>query len=357
MNLSKIRSSKEHLEGGGTASGPVSFMRGADASAGTIKSGGKTRRAAKMVILDVDHPDIEDFIWCKADRGAQGARAARRRLRHGPRRQGQPLDPVPEREQLGARHRRLHAGRRRRPRLAAQGGQDRRADQDDEGPRPHAPDRAVGVGVRRPGHAVRHDDQPWHTASNTGRINASNPCSEYMHLDNSACNLASINLLTFLGADDQFDVEGYKHTIEVMFTAQEILVGNADYPTEPIAETSRQFRQLGLGYANLGALLMALGMPYDSDAGRAYTSALTAVMTGHAYATSARTAARMGPFAGYADNEEPMLNVLRMHRDAADTQIDETLVPAELAGAAQQRRGTTRSSSASGSACATRRRA
>ncbi len=159
-------------------------------------------------------------------------------------------------------------------------------------------------------------------------------CSEYMHLDNSACNLASINLLTFLGDDDRFDVEGYKHTIEVVFTAQEILVGNADYPTEPIAETSRQFRQLGLGYANLGALLMALGMPYDSDAGRAYTSALTAVMTGHAYATSARIAARMGPFAGYADNEEPMLDVLRMHRDAATTQIDEALVPAELAGEA-----------------------
>jgi ribonucleoside-diphosphate reductase alpha chain len=159
-------------------------------------------------------------------------------------------------------------------------------------------------------------------------------CSEYMHLDNSACNLASINLLTFLGDDDRFDVDGYKHTIEVVFTAQEILVGSADYPTEPIAETSRRFRQLGLGYANLGALLMALGMPYDSDAGRAYTSALTAVMTGHAYATSARTAARMGPFAGYAENEEPMLDVLRMHRDAAMTQIDETLVPAELAGEA-----------------------
>ena len=175
----------------------------------------------------------------------------------------------------------------------------------------------------------------WHTAKNTGRINASNPCSEYMHLDNSACNLASINLLTYLGADDQFDVAGYKHTIEVMFTAQEILVGNADYPTEPIAETSRQFRQLGLGYANLGALLMALGMPYDSDQGRAYTSALTAVMTGHAYATSARTAARMGPFAGYAENEEPMLDVLRMHREAAYAQIDESLVPAELAGEAR----------------------
>ena len=175
----------------------------------------------------------------------------------------------------------------------------------------------------------------WHTASNTGRINASNPCSEYMHLDNSACNLASINLLHYLGDDGSFDVDGFKHTVEVMFTAQEILVGNADYPTEKIAETSRQFRQLGLGYANLGALLMAQGMPYDSDGGRAWAAAITALMTGHAYATSARTAARMGPFAGYAENEEPMLNVLRMHRAEA-AKIDEDLVPPELLCAAQE---------------------
>src|SRR5207344_1775606 len=149
----------------------------------------------------------------------------------------------------------------------------------------------------------------WHTASNTGRINASNPCSEYMHLDNSACNLASINLLHYLGDDGSFDVDGFKHTVEVMFTAQEILVGNADYPTEKIGENSRIYRQLGLGYANLGALLMAEGMPYDSDGGRAWAAAITSLMTGHAYATSARTAARMGPFAGYADNADAMVNV------------------------------------------------
>src|SRR5207237_1787177 len=143
----------------------------------------------------------------------------------------------------------------------------------------------------------------WHTASNTDRINASNPCSEYMHLDNSACNLASLNLLKFLAEDGSFDVEGFKAAVEVVFTAQEILVGNADYPTEPIAENSRTFRQLGIGYANLGALLMAQGMPYDSDAGRAWAGAITSLMTGHAYTTSARTAARMGPFAGYAQNE------------------------------------------------------
>ena len=175
----------------------------------------------------------------------------------------------------------------------------------------------------------------WHTAPNTGRINGSNPCSEYMHLDNSACNLASINLLKYLDEEGHFDVEAFRHTVEVVFTAQEILVGNADYPTERIGETSRQFRQLGLGYANLGALLMAEGLPYDSDGGRAWAGAITSLMTGHAYATSARTAGRMGPFAGYAENSDAMLNVLRMHRAAA-AEIDEELVPEELLSAAQR---------------------
>jgi ribonucleoside-diphosphate reductase alpha chain len=175
----------------------------------------------------------------------------------------------------------------------------------------------------------------WHTACNTGRINGSNPCSEYMHIDNSACNLASINLLHYLGEDGVFDIEAYKHTIEIMFTAQEILVGNADYPTVPIGDNSRKFRQLGLGYANLGALLMALGLPYDSDEGRALAGAITSLMTGHAYATSARTASRMGPFAGYAENSEHMLRVLGQHRAAAAT-IDEELVPPALLSAAQQ---------------------
>jgi ribonucleoside-diphosphate reductase alpha chain len=335
VNLSKIRSSKENLEGGGTASGPVSFMRGADASAGTIKSGGKTRRAAKMVILDIDHPDVEDFIWCKAveERKARALRDA-----------GFDMD-LDGKDSHSIQYQNANNSVR----------------VDDDFMQAVVDDRdwqlkAVKTGepiktmkardlmnqisqsaweCADPGMQYDTTINRWHTASNTGRINASNPCSEYMHLDNSACNLASINLLAYLGGDDQFDVDAYKHTIEVLFTAQEILVGNADYPTEPIAETSRQFRQLGLGYANLGALLMALGMPYDSDAGRAYTSALTAVMTGHAYATSARTAARMGPFAGYARNEEPMLNVLRMHRDAAYNQINENLVPAELAGVAK----------------------
>jgi ribonucleoside-diphosphate reductase alpha chain len=175
----------------------------------------------------------------------------------------------------------------------------------------------------------------WHTASNTGRINGSNPCSEYMHLDNSACNLASLNLMKFLHDDSSFDVEGFRSAIEVIFTAQEIIVGNADYPTDKIAENSRRFRELGIGYANIGALLMAQGLPYDSDQGRAWAGAITALMTGHAYATSARTAARMGPFAGYHENIEPMTNVLKMHRDAVAT-IDEEQVPTDILSAAQE---------------------
>ena len=177
----------------------------------------------------------------------------------------------------------------------------------------------------------------WHTAHTTGRINGSNPCSEYMHLDNSACNLASINLLHYLDDDGNFDVDAFRHTVEIIFTAQEILVGRADYPTPSIAETSREFRQLGLGYANLGAMLMALGLPYDSADGRAWAAAITSLMTGHAYATSARTASRMGPFAGFADNEEHMLRVLRMHRDASyEITDDGAAVPAELLAAGQE---------------------
>ena len=174
----------------------------------------------------------------------------------------------------------------------------------------------------------------WHTAAATGPINASNPCSEYVHLDDSACNLASINLLSFLGDDDVFDVEGFRHTVRMVFTAQEILVGNADYPTKDIAHTTYAFRQLGLGYANLGALLMALGLPYDSDEGRAVAAAITSLMTGEAYLTSTRLAARMSPFAGFHENREGMLGVLDMHRSAT-AEIDEDLVPSEILEAAQ----------------------
>jgi ribonucleoside-diphosphate reductase alpha chain len=335
INLSTIRSASEHLAGGGTASGPVSFMRGADASAGTIKSGGKTRRAAKMVILNVDHPDVEEFIWCKAreERKARALRDAGFDM---------DLDGV---DSYSIQYQNANNS----VRVTDEFMQAVEEDVDWEL-------RAVTTGavvktVRArelmqqiaqaawecadPGMQYDTTINRWHTAPNTGRINASNPCSEYMHLDNSACNLASINLLPYLDADGAFDVDAFKHTVEVVFIAQEILVGNADYPTEKIAETSRRFRQLGLGYANLGALLMAQGLPYDSEDGRAWAATITALMTGHAYATSARTAARMGPFAGYSENAEAMVNVLRMHRSEV-AKIDEELVPPELLSAAQR---------------------
>ena len=335
INLSRIRSSKEFLKGGGTASGPVSFMRGADASAGTIKSGGKTRRAAKMVILNVDHPDIAEFIWCKS-REEKKARALR--------------DAGFDMDLDGADITSIqYQNANNSVRVTDEFMQAVVDDTDWHLRAVH--DGAIVKTIRArdlmrqisqatwecadPGMQFDTTINHWHTACNTGRINGSNPCSEYMHIDNSACNLASINLLRYLGEDGVFDIEAYKHTIEIMFTAQEILVGNADYPTVPIGDNSRKFRQLGLGYANLGALLMALGLPYDSDEGRALAGAITSLMTGHAYATSARTASRMGPFAGYAENAEHMLRVLGQHRAAAAT-IDEELVPPALLSAAQQ---------------------
>ena len=335
VNLSKIRSSHELLKGGGTASGPGSFMRGADASAGTIKSGGKTRRAAKMVILDVDHPDLEDFIWCKAieERKARVLRDA-----------GFDMD-LDGKDSHSTQYQNANNSVRVTDEFMQAVVDDAewalRARGDGAVIRT-APARDL---FRQLAHAAWECADPgmqfdttinkWHTAPNTGRINGSNPCSEYMHLDNSACNLASLNLMKFLNDDDTFDIEGFKAGIEIMFTGQEILVGNADYPTAKIGENSRLFRELGLGYANLGALLMANGLPYDSDEGRAWAGAITALMTGHAYATSARTAARMGPFAGFHDNAEPMVNVLRMHQAEA-SKIDEDVVPPELLSAAQE---------------------
>jgi ribonucleoside-diphosphate reductase alpha chain len=334
INLSGLRSSKEGLQGGGTASGPVSFMRGADASAGTIKSGGKTRRAAKMVILNADHPDVEEFIWCKAieERKARALGEA-----------GFDMD-------LDGKdsHSIQYQNANNSVRVTDEFMQAVLEDHDWQLRSVTTGEVAWTVKARDlmrqiseatwecadPGMQFDTTINRWHTAPNTGRINASNPCSEYMHLDNSACNLASINLLRYLDDADEFDVEAFEHTVEVVFTAQEILVGNADYPTEKIAETSRAFRQLGLGYANLGALLMARGLPYDSPEGRAWAGAITSLMTGHAYATSARTAARMGPFAGYADNADAMLNVLRMHREKA-AEIDDALVPTGLLTAAR----------------------
>jgi ribonucleoside-diphosphate reductase alpha chain len=335
INLSRIRSSYEPLEGGGTASGPVSFMRGADASAGTIKSGGKTRRAAKMVILNADHPDIEDFIWCKAleERKARALREA-----------GFDMD-LDGRDSHSIQYQNANNSVR-----VSDEFMQAVLDDDDWDLNAVTSDEVIKTVKARdlfrqiaqatwecadPGMQFDTTINRWHTAASTGRINGSNPCSEYMHLDNSACNLASLNLLTYLRDDDTFDIDGFIAAVQVVFTAQEILVGNADYPTEKIGETSRRFRQLGLGYANLGALLMALGLPYDSDEGRAWAGAITALMTGEAYATSGRTAGRMGPFAGYTDNAEHMNRVLRMHRDEV-AKIDEELVPPDLLSAAQQ---------------------
>ena len=336
INLSKIRSSVELLKGGGTASGPVSFMRGADSSAGTIKSGGKTRRAAKMVILNVDHPDIEEFIWCKAKEEKKA-----RVLRDA----GFDMD-LDGSDAFSVQYQNANNSVRITDDFM-------QAVRDDK----EWTYRAVadGTPVRTvqardlwrqiaeaswdcadPGLQFDTTINKWHTSHASGRINGSNPCSEYMHIDNSACNLASINLLKYLDEQGNFDVDAYKHTIETMFTAQEILVGRADYPTEAIGDNSRKFRQLGLGYANLGALLMALGLPYDSFEGRAWAAALTSLMTGHAYATSARTSSRMGPHAGFAENERYMLNVLRMHRDASYQIADETVMPASLLRAGQE---------------------
>jgi ribonucleoside-diphosphate reductase alpha chain len=335
INLSRIRSSKELLKGGGTASGPVSFMRGADASAGTIKSGGKTRRAAKMVILDVDHPDIEEFIWCKSreERKARALEAAGFDMSLD----GADITSI----QYQNANNSVRVTDEFMQAVVDDADWNLKAVTDGQVIKTvKARDlmRQISQAAWEcadPGMQFDTTINHWHTAANTGRINGSNPCSEYMHLDNSACNLASLNLLTFLDEEGTFDVPGFKAAVECVFTAQEILVGNADYPTEPIGETSRRFRQLGIGYANIGAMLMALGLPYDSDEGRSLAAAVTSLMTGHAYATSARTAARMGPFAGYAENSEHMLRVLGQHRAAA-ADIDEELVPHELLSAAQQ---------------------
>ena len=335
INLSKIRSSVELLQGGGTASGPVSFMRGADSSAGTIKSGGKTRRAAKMVILDVDHPDVEEFIWCKAreERKARVLRDAGFDM---------DLDGIDAYSiQYQNANNSVRVTDEFMQAVIDDGDWDLKAVLTGETTKTvRARDlwRELATAsweCADPGLQFDTTINTWHTAHATGRINGSNPCSEYMHLDDSACNLASINLLRYLDEEGTFDIDAFKHTVEVMFTAQEILVGRADYPTESIAETSRNFRQLGLGYANLGAMLMALGLGYDSDAGRSWAAAVTSLMTGHAYATSAKTASRMGPFAGFAENEEHMLRVLRMHRDAA-AGVNDPVVPVELLAAAQE---------------------
>jgi ribonucleoside-diphosphate reductase alpha chain len=318
INLSNIRGSMEPLAKGGTASGPVSFMRGADSWAGTIKSGGKTRRAAKMVVLDIDHPDIKAFIRCKADE--EDKAAALRDAGFDMSIDGEGFFSI------------QYQNANNSVRVTDEF---MRAVEEDGDWRLIA--RTTGEPVAEPLPArelmreiaeaawrcadpgVQYDTviNRWHTSPNSGRINASNPCSEYMHVDDSACNLASLNLMKFRRPDGSFDVASFEHAVDIMLLAQEIIVGPSSYPTEQIGENARAFRQLGLGYANLGAYLMSNGMPYDSGEGRATAAAITALMTGRAYRRSAQVADALGPYARYAENREPHNGVMRMHRDAA----------------------------------------
>ena len=332
-NFSTLRGSHESLSGGGIASGPVSFMKGFDAFAGVIKSGGKTRRAAKMVILNVDHPDIREFIRSKL----KEERKAHVLI-------GQGYDSSIDGEAYSsvffqnANHsvrvtdEFMHAVKEDRDWWTRNVNDGKPADKY----------RARDL-MREMAESAWHCGDPgmqfdatinrWHTCKTTDRINASNPCSEYMFLDDTACNLASLNLLKFLGPNGQFDTEGFRHAVDVTITAQEILVDNASYPTERITRNSHDYRPLGLGYANLGALLMSLALPYDSDGGRDFCGAITALMTGEAYAQSARIAERLGPFSGYQRNREPMLDVIRTHRDSLRPIKEENVQPALLRAA------------------------
>lgn len=334
LNISSLRSSYEPLgKSAGTSSGPMSFMRGADSSAGAIKSGGKTRRAAKMVIMNADHPDIEEFIWCKAieERKARVLQEAGfdmsldghdifsvqyQNANNSVRVTDEFMNAVVNDEDwqlVGVKTKKVYKTMKARDLW-------------------HQIAKSAWE-CADPGLQFDTTINHWHTTPNAGRINGSNPCSEYMHLDNSACNLASINLLKYLNDDYTFDVDAFKHTVELIFTAQEILVGYSEYPTESIDKNARAYRELGIGYANLGALLMAQGLPYDSDEGRAQAATITAILTGHAYATSARIANIVGPFAGFHKDRDGVIKVLKQHREALST-IDASLVEEELLNAA-----------------------
>ena len=329
-NFSTLRGSHESLSGGGIASGPVSFMKGFDAFAGVIKSGGKTRRAAKMVILNVDHPDIKEFIDCKM----KEEQKAHVLIEQG-------YDPSIDGEAYSsvffqnANHsvrvtddfmRAVEEDRDWWTRTVSEGKPDQKYSA--RGLLREMADSAWHCGD--PGMQYDSTINRWHTCKSTDRINASNPCSEYMFLDDTACNLASLNLLKFLGANGQFDAESFRHAVDITITAQEILVDNASYPTEKIARNSHDYRPLGIGYANLGALLMSLALPYDSDGGRDFCGAITALMTGESYAQSARIAERMGPFGGYLRNRDAMLDVIRMHRDSLRPLKEENVQPSLL---------------------------
>jgi ribonucleoside-diphosphate reductase alpha chain len=329
-NLSQIRSSRELLAGGGTASGPVSFMKGYDAFAGVIKSGGKTRRAAKMVILNAEHPDIIDFINCKVEEEKKAWAL---------------IDAGYDGSFTGTAYSSVFFQNSNNSVRVTD--EFMRAVLDDSDWQTHAVTKGDVVDTYKardmmrliaegtwvcgdPGMQFDTTVNEWHTCAVTDRINASNPCSEYMFLDDSACNLASLNLMKFVAEHGEFDVNAFKAGVRTFITAQEILVDNSSYPTPAIGRNSHAFRPLGLGYANLGALLMSRGLPYDSDQGRDYSAAITALMTGEAYAQSARVARdHGGPFAGYEKNHEPFLRVMRKHRDAL-RDVNSKLVPSDL---------------------------
>jgi ribonucleoside-diphosphate reductase alpha chain len=328
-NLSTLRSSVEPLSGGGVASGPLSFMKGYDAFAGVIKSGGKTRRAAKMVILNIDHPDITDFINCKAkeerkawalvdagyDQAIDGEAYSSiffQNANNSVRVSDEFMKAVVEDREWSTRE--VATGKPAKTFRA------------------RALLKMIAEAAWQcgdPGMQFHSTINKWHTSKATAPINASNPCSEYMFLDDSACNLSSLNLMRFLTPEGEFDVEAFRHAVDVMITAQEIIVDNASYPTEKIAVNSHDFRPLGLGYANLGALLMANGLPYDSDGGRDFSAAITALMHGEAYLQSSRIAAELGPCAGYPLNRDPFLSVIEMHRQAL-SKINAHNVPGNL---------------------------
>jgi len=328
-NLSLLREEDAILSGGGRASGPLSFMKGFDAFAGVIKSGGKTRRAAKMVILNADHPDIERFIWCKAkeekkahtlidagyDSSIDGDAYSSiffQNANNSVRATDEFMQAVVEDGEWWTRS--VVTGEKKDRKKARE------------------VMRQIAEATHQcgdPGMQFDSTINRWHPCKNTARINASNPCSEYMFLDDSACNLSSLNLMKFVGPDGLFDVEAFRHAVDTLIVAQEIIVDNASYPTDKIAKNSHDYRPLGLGFANLGALLMSFGIPYDSDAGRDYAGAISAIMCGQAYLTSARIAGAMGPFPGYQKNEEPFLEVIRMHRDSVN-RINQRAIPTSL---------------------------
>jgi ribonucleoside-diphosphate reductase alpha chain len=337
INLSNIRGSMEPLAKGGTASGPVSFMRGADSWAGTIKSGGKTRRAAKMVVLDVDHPDIREFIWCKAkeEDKAEALRDAGFDMSID----GDGFKSI--QYQNANNSVRITDEFMRAVEADGEWLLTARSTGEPVGEPIRARDLMQEIAEaawRCADPGVQYDTtiNQWHTSPKSGRINASNPCSEYMHVDDSACNLASINLMKFRRPDGTLDVEPFEHTVDVMLLAQEIVVSPSSYPTEEIGVNARAFRQLGLGYANLGAYLMSNGMPYDSDAGRGTAAAITALMTGRAYRESARVATALGPYERYEENREEHNAVMRMHRDASHAIPESACADTELLDAARR---------------------